>query len=66
MFKIDSCMLTLDVGAPLTLEVLEEQRKQYELQISNLEAEIKLLEDELRRQERPVNDISDEDIERAM
>lgn len=58
--------LQVYVGTALSLEELEEQREQCVSQISTLEAEIELLEDELRRKEGHVNDVSDEDIERAM
>ena len=58
--------MVTETGTPSSLEVLEQQKKQCESQIRNLEAEIELLEDELERRERPVNDISDEDIETAM
>ena len=45
---------------------LEEKRCEYEYQVRSLEAEIRLLEDELKRRDQPLPDITDKQLERAV
>ena len=45
---------------------LEEKRCEYEYQVSNLEAEIRLLEDELKRRDQPLTHITDKQLKQAM
>ena len=45
---------------------LEEKCYEYEYQIKNLEAEVGLLEDELKRRDQPLTDITDQQLEQAM
>ena len=59
-----SCTLTLWF---LLLELsLEEKKHEYDCQIRSLENEIRLLEDELKRRDLPLEDIKDEQLEQAM
>lgn len=45
---------------------VEEKRYEYEYQVKNLEAEIRLLEDELKRRDQPLTDITDKHLQQAM
>ena len=45
---------------------LQEKKVEYEYQVKSLEAEIRLLEDELKRRDQPLNYITDEQLEQAM
>ena len=45
---------------------LEEKRYEYEYQVKSLEAEIRLLEDELKRRDQPLTDITDKHLEQAL
>ena len=45
---------------------LEEKRYEYEYQVKSLEAEIRLLEDELKRRDQPLTDVTDKHLEQAL
>lgn len=45
---------------------LEEKHSEYESQVKSLEAEIRLLEDELKRRDQPLSDITDKQLEQAL
>ena len=45
---------------------LEEKQYEYECQIRSLEDEVRLLEDELKRRDLPLDDIKDHQLEQAM
>ena len=50
----------------VSLSNLEKQQRQYEEQVKRLEVEIRLLEDEVVRRDRPMDSATDEELERAM
>jgi hypothetical protein len=45
---------------------LKEKQCEYEYQVKSLEAEIRLLEDELKRRDQPLTDITDKHLEQAV
>lgn len=53
-------------SAQLSLEGVREQKREFEEEVRRLEAEVWLLEDELERRERPAEEATDQELERAI